>query len=134
MTRVFGHFLSHTKRAAILEVVQEFHIRELPFVKSQPEDNHEVNYFTAISLINRGTLYFKLSLSISSRRIQSAWGIGRKRKKNRKAERTRRVLSGGINEIVLLRSRSARSAPRFFSPYASSPLQLAKKPFHRLVR
>lgn len=81
MTRVFGHFLSHTKRAAILEVVQEFHIRELPFVKSQPEDNHEVNYFTAISLINRGTLYFKLSLSTSSRRIQSAWGIGRKRKK-----------------------------------------------------
>lgn len=81
MTRVFGHFLSHTKRAAILEVVEEFHIREFPFVKSQPEDNHEVNYFTTISLINRGTLYFKLSLSISSRRIQSAWGIGRKRKK-----------------------------------------------------
>lgn len=39
MTRVFGHFLSHTKRATILEVVQEFHIRELPFVKSQPENN-----------------------------------------------------------------------------------------------
>lgn len=36
MTGVFGDFLSHTKRAAILKVIEEFHIGELSLVKSQP--------------------------------------------------------------------------------------------------
>lgn len=36
MTGVFEDFLSHTKRAAILKVIEEFHIGELSFVKSQP--------------------------------------------------------------------------------------------------
>jgi len=98
VTGVFAHSLSHTKRATILKVIQEFHIGELPFVKSQPKNKHTINYSTAISSINLGTL------SISSR------GGGVRRKQfNRKAGRTRLVLAERINEIVLLRSRSPGS-------------------------
>lgn len=42
MNRVFAHFLSNTKRATILKVIQEFHIGELPFVKSQPENDEYI--------------------------------------------------------------------------------------------
>lgn len=42
MTWVFAHSLSHTKRATILKVIQEFHIGELPFVKSQPENDEYI--------------------------------------------------------------------------------------------
>ena len=34
---VFCYPLSHTKRTSILKVVQEFHVRQFSFVKSQPE-------------------------------------------------------------------------------------------------
>ena len=42
MTWVFAHSLSHTKRATILKVIQKFHIRELPFVKSQSENDEYI--------------------------------------------------------------------------------------------
>lgn len=34
---VFCYPLPHTKRTSILKVVQEFHVRQFSFVKSQPE-------------------------------------------------------------------------------------------------
>lgn len=39
---VFCYPLPHTKRTPILEVVQEFHVRQFSFVKSQPEKNRQL--------------------------------------------------------------------------------------------
>ena len=116
MTWVFAHSLSHTKRATILEVVQEFHIGELPLVKSQSENDEYVYIQLAILLQFRlltqvnGTFNFLCQLvheGLSQLRVQE--------QKHYKAERTRHLLAGWINDIVLLRSRLARSTPRFFS-------------------
>ena len=39
---VFCYPLPHTKRTPILEVVQEFYVRQFSFVKSQPEKNRQL--------------------------------------------------------------------------------------------
>lgn len=47
---VFCYPLPHTKRTSILKVVQEFHVRQFSFVKSQPEKK------TVIQIISRRNL------------------------------------------------------------------------------